>query len=101
MAGDVYLFFERKDIMGFFSWLGSLFGSNNLDDGLDQVDNGVSHDLFEDESDINPATGLPMMGGVDVEGNPYGVDLHDDTFDNFTGMIDDDIGGFSTFDDDF
>ena len=29
---------------------------------------------------INPATGLPMtdggIGGVDVGGNPYGVDIH-------------------------
>lgn len=26
--------------------------------------------------DVNPATGMPMMdGGVDVHGNPYGVDL--------------------------
>jgi len=27
-------------------------------------------------AEINPATGLPMMGCVDVCGNPYGVDLH-------------------------
>ncbi len=27
-------------------------------------------------SGINPATGLPMMGGIDVGGSPYGVDLH-------------------------
>ncbi|CAM8635800.1 hypothetical protein MCEMSEM22_00784 [Comamonadaceae bacterium] len=29
--------------------------------------------------DINPATGLPMAGdisGIDVGGNPYGVDLY-------------------------
>ncbi len=25
---------------------------------------------------INPATGLPMMGNVDVCGNPYGVDMY-------------------------
>ena len=33
---------------------------------------------------INPATGLPMVGGcggVDVGGNPFGTDLHrQDTF---------------------
>lgn len=28
------------------------------------------------ETEINPTTGLPMMGGVDVCGNPYGFDLH-------------------------
>ena len=26
--------------------------------------------------EINPATGLPMMGNMDVCGNPYGVDMH-------------------------
>ncbi|EMM3430097.1 hypothetical protein RRS04_004934 [Klebsiella aerogenes] len=26
--------------------------------------------------DINPASGLPMIGNVDVEGNAYGVDRH-------------------------
>lgn len=33
---------------------------------------------------INPATGLPMisggMTGVDVAGNPFGSDLHQDLF---------------------
>lgn len=31
--------------------------------------------------EINPASGLPMVGGcggLDVEGNPYGIDPHDD-----------------------
>jgi hypothetical protein len=28
------------------------------------------------DNGINPATGLPMMGGLDVEGNPYGFDMH-------------------------
>lgn len=30
--------------------------------------------------DINPATGLPMYGGVDAAGNPYGSHLNDQTF---------------------
>ncbi|WP_342659370.1 hypothetical protein NPJ82_17920 (plasmid) [Sphingomonas sp. NY01] len=28
-----------------------------------------------DTPTINPATGLPMTGGVDVAGNPFGTDL--------------------------
>jgi hypothetical protein len=28
--------------------------------------------------EVNPATGLPMSGDLDVGGNPYGVDLIDD-----------------------
>lgn len=33
---------------------------------------------------INPASGLPMMGGVDIMGNPYGTDLH--SHDSFSSM---------------
>lgn len=29
------------------------------------------------EQDINPASGLPMIGNIDVAGNPYGIDRHD------------------------
>jgi len=25
------------------------------------------------KDDTNPATGLPMMGGIDIDGNPYGT----------------------------
>ena len=35
-------------------------------------------DDFSTESGVNPATGLPMIGGVDAAGNPYGVDLRKD-----------------------
>jgi len=55
--------------MGLFSWFGSWFS-----DGLDHS-----------ETEINPASGLPMVGGtggVDIEGNPYGMDNHDDAFDS-------------------
>ncbi|MGO2136764.1 MAG: hypothetical protein ACTH3S_15200 [Marinobacter sp.] len=55
---------------------------------LSIVDDGMGFNLAG--SEINPATGLPMMGGgiggVDIAGNPYG-------FDN--SMIDSDIGGSS------
>ncbi len=48
-----------------------------------------SSSLFDDDSgcghsSINPANGLPMVGCIDIEGNPYGTssDHHwnDDTF---------------------
>ena len=32
---------------------------------------GIKNDEY------NPATGLPMIGGVDVGGNPYGYSRHD------------------------
>lgn len=38
-----------------------------------------SSNLLNDD-DINPANGLPMIGCVDIEGNPYGTDLNDDDF---------------------
>lgn len=41
-------------------------------------------------TDINPATGLPLVGdigGVDVGGNPYGVDLSAHTTDDFSASI--------------
>jgi hypothetical protein len=35
-------------------------------------------DMFDDDSlfRINPASGLPMNGAIDVAGNAYGVDFH-------------------------
>lgn len=27
-------------------------------------------------SNVNPASGLPMMGGMDLKGNPYGMNRH-------------------------
>lgn len=76
-----------------------------------------SSDLFEATNDdvfcadnsitvINPATGLPMtggIGGIDVAGNPYGVDggqENHDMFDsNSTSMVDD-VCSATTFDND-
>lgn len=68
--------------MGIFSFL---FGSSSIED---ISDDGVM--------DINPANGNPMVGGiggVDIEGNPYGMDTSDDSM----SMLDD---SFSSFDDD-
>ncbi|HCM9448605.1 TPA: hypothetical protein N5N83_004376 [Enterobacter bugandensis] len=39
----------------------------------------IKHDLSNNSMDVNPATGLPVVGAsksVDVSGNPYGVDLN-------------------------
>lgn len=41
-------------------------------------------DMPHAATDINPATGLPMVGdigGVDVGGNPFGMDLNAHTID--------------------
>lgn len=66
-----------------------------------------------DDTQINPATGLPMIGGVDVAGNPFGTDLsdyhtsssgfNDDWSSSTTSSFDDDWSSSSTsgFDDDW
>ena len=55
--------------MGIWNWL---FGG-------DMAPATSDHHVVVAPMDINPATGLPMLGdcgGVDVCGNPYGMDLH-------------------------
>lgn len=69
---------------------------------------GIGHGDMGSGTEVNPANGLPMVGAVDIEGNPYGIDdLHHglhcdgldsgpgclDTFDN--SAMDDFSGGFS------
>lgn len=75
--------------MGLFSRIGEYFGfgSNKLlDDSVTGMGANNLTDLNNPINDftINPATGLPMidgMGGVDIAGNPYGVDNNNhDTF---------------------
>lgn len=72
--------------MGFFS---NLFGFNSTTDltpdtTSDVATDSTSNSTFNDfsMSDINPANGLPMVGAVDIEGNPYGTDS-DSTFDDY------------------
>lgn len=60
--------------MGIFGWFDGLFG-------------GATNSL----GCINPANGLPMVGAVDIEGNPYGTDSHHEST---TALFsDDDIDG--------
>ena len=77
----------------------------------DEMSSSVTH---EDGFEVNPSTGLPMvggMGGVDVAGNPWGVDLHADeiccdqssvaTTASFGDHDDWALGGSGGFDDNF
>lgn len=55
--------------------------SSLLDDDTDFAESSSSildsSSCFSDSSfSINPVNGLPMMGCLDIEGNPYGTDLH-------------------------
>lgn len=69
-----------------------------LDEELD-----VSHHshLFDDSMEINPATGLPMVGGIggfDMAGNPYGFN-NDDLLNDSMSLHDSDDWHRSAFDD--
>jgi len=68
----------------------------------------VNSDSGLSKMDINPANGLPMVGGVDIMGNPYGTTSDDiagiNSFDSSGGfdttMFDKDYFGSSSFDSD-
>ncbi|MCG5531162.1 hypothetical protein LRD18_09820 [Halorhodospira halochloris] len=71
---------------------------------LNEIQSGDPQYRELETPSINPATGLPMTGMIDVEGNPYGTDMstgYDDTGGGFssTGIStlpdDDPIGRFS------
>ncbi|OED72172.1 hypothetical protein A141_10060 [Vibrio crassostreae ZF-91] len=74
--------------------------SNDQDDQFES--DTIESTLFSedtttfDDNAINPANGLPMIGGiggVDVEGNPFGIDSSD-SFDS-TSLFDDSISSLS------
>lgn len=54
-------------------------------------DNTGAHTVDTPLTVINPSTGLPMvedeMGGVDVGGSPFGMDIHSYMSDSFTDSI--------------
>lgn len=65
-----------------FSWISSFLST------------GCSQMVSSDTSSINPASGLPMIGAIDIGGNPFGTDLHSSSgcsfssFDSFSTGID-------------
>ncbi|MDY0208362.1 MAG: hypothetical protein RBR82_17330 [Pseudomonas sp.] len=103
--------------IGFIAFSSSVFSSeDNFSSGLDDSFVSSPGDAFSSDVDdpffsssgddfssgisqINPATGLPMVGdsigGIDVGGNPYGTDISD----SISSGIDDSFG--SSFDDSF
>ena len=72
--------------MGIFSWVSDMFGSDiespsvTTDPFLDSINDPFGTGTVDDFA-VNPANGLPMVGGaggVDVEGNPFGTDFSHD-----------------------
>ena len=76
--------------MGLFNWISELFAGDPETNSIDGIILNSTDDLFSDhhigtawdDNEINPANGLPMIGGIggiDVAGNPYATDSsHDD-----------------------
>ncbi|WP_217127062.1 hypothetical protein [Hydrogenophilus thiooxidans] len=63
--------------MGFIDWFYYLFNISNINNSnIKTVEDDMidSNQDFWHNNQINPASGLPMVGGVDIEGNPYGTD---------------------------
>lgn len=56
--------------MSIGTWFDSLFGAGA------STSHGAWQGGMTDHSSINPATLLPMVGTVDVMGNPFGVELN-------------------------
>lgn len=87
--------------MGLWNSICGWFGS--FDTGLDASSTMDSCSLNDHCCDINPANGLPMIGGcggVDVEGNPYGTDTHHEDFSaSSISSMDDSWLSVSAFDD--
>jgi hypothetical protein len=56
--------------MSIGTWFESIFGAGA----------SASHEAGQggltDHHSINPATSLPMVGSIDIMGNPFGVDLN-------------------------
>lgn len=80
---------------GLFSWISGLF--IDCSEGFES-----NTDLAKDHTDVNPATGLVMvggLGGVDTAGNPYGTDLNlDSCCDLTTDILVTSMGDFSNND---
>lgn len=57
-------FLRKKNLDHKSSFLNSSFSINDVN----------TNNPSSIHNEINPATGLPMVGGVDTGGNPYGFD---------------------------
>lgn len=75
--------------MSIFSWFTDMFSTVS-----------ESSSVTDGDFSVNPANGLPMIGGiggVDVEGNPFGTDFSHDHM--TSSSLDDSFPTNSSFDD--
>ena len=83
-----------------FAWFGSTAGAD-----MSSSDSGFSPFDDHHHCDINPTTGLPMLGecgGIDIAGNLFGLDLHhDDMWSSTSNGFDSCSDSTSSWDDPF
>lgn len=66
MTKEEYELFLRKKSMGNkSSGFNTNFSMNSVNNNSSSIHN-----------EINPASGLPMVGGMDIQGNPYGTSFN-------------------------
>ena len=91
--------------MSIFSWFAGLFSEESAGMGTGTGTDPIINEV--NGSTINPANGLPMVGGeggVDIEGNPFGTDFSHDSMDSdfdhsFGSSFDDSFSGGGSFND--
>ena len=67
MTKEEYELFLRKKSMSHKS------SSFNTNLSMSSVNSNNSSSIH---NEINPASGLPMVGGMDIQGNPYGTSVN-------------------------
>lgn len=91
----------RKDSSLYEPALAAVALNDIHDDMFSESSSGFSStDYHNPCGDINPATGFPMAGCIDVAGNPYGMS-NDSSFDPISSDIHDDSFPHSSVDDTF
>jgi hypothetical protein len=74
---ELYQFEDIPTLSSQGSTEDTVMNMNHTNNPSGFIDNSNSDDF-----DINPANGLPMIGAIDIEGNPFGTDTVHETNDN-------------------
>ena len=100
---DVDFFPTHNVVSNFLHDSDNSFSSGVAGTGLFEPFSPLSSDSGFDD-DYNPATGLPMMGGIDIAGNLYGCSSDYDGFSGVSSVFDSDdsfSSSSSSFDSDW
>lgn len=75
----------RDITMKLFEWFSSVFSSINSLDGLSNSSHNMDYNYNHQQTMTNPATGMPMIGSIDIHGNPFGTDNLNSMHNSFAG----------------